>query len=86
MKTLSLRLPDDLARRIESELDGRTWQRWIVRACERELNRHEIGRAADVPSLAQPAPYRQGYGPNVENIRSSAQSKRDVRPVPKGKS
>lgn len=31
-------------------------------------------------------PYRQHVpGPNVENIRSSSQSKRDVKPYPKGK-
>jgi hypothetical protein len=47
------------------------------------------GRRADSnavsPTPAEP-PYRRQPGPDVRNIRSSQQARRDVKPFPKGKS
>ncbi|HXO85913.1 MAG TPA: hypothetical protein VN803_10375 [Gemmatimonadales bacterium] len=75
MKAVPLRLPMSLYSRLEDARGEMPRERWIRRAIEASL------------APVEPAkPYRQSVpGPNVENIRSSAQAKGDFRPYPKGK-
>lgn len=64
-----VRFPRELFERIEAARGKIPRESWIRDACELAL--------AGLPPGPQP-------GPNVERIRSSAQAKRNVRPIPKG--
>ena len=67
----------DLLARVDAEAErlGQTRVLYIERALSAALTTTVIGQGL--------APYRQGYGPNVEPILSSSQAKRGVQQIPK---
>lgn len=67
-KGVALRLPEEMFERVDAARGQVPRERWIREAVELRLS----GR-----TVAQP-------GPNVENIRSSEQAKRNVVPYQKG--
>lgn len=86
IKTVSLRLPADLYDRVEVARGELPRERWLRQAVEQALSDAQGPAPGPVPALA-PFPLLKRVampGPNVENIRSSAQAKRDVTPIPKG--
>lgn len=91
---LSFRWDEEFVARIDSARGDVSRSLWVRRAVEQALGgQQKRGNAREAeerdvvnrePSKPAERPYRQHVpGPNVENIRSSSQSKRDVKPYPK---
>jgi hypothetical protein len=64
------------------EIDRIDAERYEENPSESPAARQQLG---PLPA-AIPQPYRRQPGPDVRNIRSSQQARRDVKPFPKGKS
>ena len=84
---INLRVTNELLHLIDDARGDVPRNRWIARLLENALSAHDERGAALLAAYREPPierTYRQHVpGPNVENVRSSGQVKRDIRPIPK---
>ena len=86
-RSIGLRLDAGLVERIDAARGDVPRARWIARAAERALEWEERGRGAEAAAravVAQPERFGSAVVQTAREALSSAEAKRDVRPVPKG--